>query len=130
PAIGNRGATATQCFAFNNPRTTDAASLAAFQRVYDLRRADLPKVPGSGAFLPRLPRYVNSEQDTERTGGTLSLQWVPNDDTKVAVDGLHSKYQGEGRDNYILGLPRGRNVNNRGQPMVSVREIEFDDHGS
>src|SRR4029077_11560322 len=107
PAIGNRGATATQCFAFNNPRTTDAASLAAFQRVYDLRRADLPKVPGSGAFLPRLPRYVNSEQDTERTGGTVTLQWMPNDDTSLALDGLISRYQQERRDNYIAGISTG-----------------------
>ncbi len=30
-------------------------------------------VPGGGAFHPRLPRYVNSEQDTERAGGSLSL---------------------------------------------------------
>jgi len=130
PAIGNRGATATQCSAFSNPRTTDAASLAAFQRVYDLRRADLPNVPGSGAFLPRLPRYVNSEQDTERTGGTVTLQWMPTDDTSIALDGLYSKYEQERRDNYILGLSLGRLIGNGGQPMVSVNEITFDDKGS
>ena len=70
----------------------------------------LPNVPGSGAFLPRLPRYVNSEQDTERTGGTLTLQWMPNDNTNVSLDGLISKYQMERRDNYILGLSFGRNI--------------------
>jgi hypothetical protein len=83
PAVGNRGATATLCTT-NNPRATDAQSLARFNTVYNLRRADLPNVPGSGAFLPRLPRYVNSEQDTERTGGTITLQWMPNDDTSLA----------------------------------------------
>ncbi len=129
PAIGNRGATATLCTT-NNPRTNDATSLAAFQRVYDMRRADLPNVPGSGAFLPRLPRYVNSEQDTERTGGTITLQWMPNDDTSLALDGLISRYQQERRDNYILGLSLGRQINNGGQPMVSVRDITFDDKGS
>ena len=130
PANGNRGATLTQCSAFNNPRTTDAASLAAFQRVYDLRRADLPNVPGSGAFLPRLPRYVNSEQNTERTGGTVTLQWMPNDETSLALDGLISRYQQERRDNYIAGISTGRLIGNGGQPMVSVREITFDDKGS
>jgi TonB-dependent receptor len=129
PAIGNRGATDLLCTA-NNPRSNDPASLAAFQTVYDLRRADLPNVPGSGAFLPRLPRYVNSEQDTERTGGTVTLQWMPNDDTSLSLDGLISKYQQERRDNYILGLSLGRQINNGGQPMVSVREITFDDKGS
>ncbi len=124
--MANRGATAALCTT-NNPRTSD---LTAFNTVYNLRRADLPNVPGSGAFLPRLPRYVNSEQDTERTGGTVTLQWMPNDDTSLALDGLVSRYQQERRDNYILGLSLGRQINNGGQPMVSVREITFDDKGS
>jgi TonB-dependent receptor len=129
PAIGNRGASATLCTT-NNPRATDAQSLAAFTTVYNLRRADLPNVPGSGAFLPRLPRYVNSEQDTERTGGTISLQWMPNDDTSLALDGLISRYQQERRDNYIAGISTGRQINNGGQPMVTVRDISFDSLGS
>jgi TonB-dependent receptor len=126
PAIGNRGATGTLCTT-GNPRTSDPV---AFQTVYDLRRADSPNVPGSGAFLPRLPRYVNSEQDTQRTGGTLTLQWVPSENTSISLDGLFSRYQVERRDNYILGLSLGRQINNGGQPMVSVREISFDEHGS
>jgi TonB-dependent receptor len=126
PAIGNRGATAALCTT-GNPRSS---TVAAFQTVYDLRRADLPNVPGSGAFLPRLPRYVNSEQDTERTGGTVTLQWAPNDDTSLALDGLISRYQQERRDNYIAGISTGRQINNGGQPMVSVRDITFDALGS
>lgn len=126
PALGSRGSTLDNC-STDNPRTSDPA---AFQRVYDLRRADAPNVPGSGAFLPRLPRYVNSEQDTERTGGTLTLQWQPNENTNIALDGLLSRYQVERRDNYILGLSFGRNLTNSGQPMVSVRDITFDEHGS
>src|SRR6188768_2437171 len=126
PAIGNRGATAQLCTT-GNPRTSD---LTAFNTVYNLRRADLPTVPGSGAFLPRLPRYVNSEQDTERTGGTVTLQWMPNDDTSLSLDGLVSRYQQERRDNYIAGISTGRQINNGGQPMVSVRNITFDDKGS
>ncbi|HEU5138258.1 MAG TPA: TonB-dependent receptor [Steroidobacteraceae bacterium] len=128
-----RGATAANCSTTPgpggqpNPRTS---SMAAFQSVYNLRRANLPNVPGSGAFLPRLPRYVNSEQDTERTGGTVSLQWKPNDETTVSLDGLISRFQVERRDNYILGLSFGRNINNNGQPMVSVRDIGFDQNGS
>ena len=121
PVPGTRGTTAANCSASAtygaNPRTSD---LAAFQTVYDLRRADLPNTPGSGAFFPRLPRYVNSEQDTERTGGTLSLQWAPSDNTTISLDGLYSRYQVERRDNYILGLSLGRNLTNNGQPMVSI----------
>ena len=67
----------------------------------------LPTVPGSGAFLPRLPRYVNSEQDTERTGGTVTLQWLPSEDTSLVAGWLISRYQQERRDNYILGISTG-----------------------
>ena len=41
-----------------------------------------------------------------------------------------SKYQVERRDNYILGLSFGRSLAQNGQPMVSVRDIQFDDKGS
>ncbi len=126
PVPGSRGATAQNC-STNNPRTSD---LTAFNTVYNLRRSSAADAPGSGAFLPRLPRYVNSEQDTERTGGTLTLQWKPNENTDIALDGLLSRYQVERRDNYILGLSFGRNITNNGQPMVSVRDIAFDQHGS
>jgi TonB-dependent receptor len=133
PAEASRGATAENCSTTPgvggqvNPRTS---TMAAYQTIYNLRRANLPNTPGSGAFLPRLPRYVNSEQDTERTGGTVSFQWMPNDDTKVSLDGLISRFQVERRDNYILGLSFGRNINNNGQPMVSVKDVAFDSHGS
>ena len=131
PVPGTRGTTVANCssslYGGVNPRTSD---LAAFTEVYDLRRADAPNTPGSGAFFPRLPRYVNSEQDTERTGGTLSLQWAPGDNTTISMDGLYSRYAVERRDNYILGLSLGRNLTNNGQPMVSLRSVSFDDKGS
>jgi iron complex outermembrane receptor protein len=126
------GASAALC-STGNPRTSN---LAAFNTVMALTNPAVRDpvsgalIPGGGAFLPRLPRYVNSEQDTERTGGTLSFQWQPNENTNVSIDGLKSKYQVERRDNYLLGLSFGRTLTNQGQPMVSVREIEFDEHGS
>jgi iron complex outermembrane recepter protein len=117
----------------DNPRTSD---MAAFMEVYNrtnpaiLDPVSLVPIPGGGAFFPRLPRYVNSEQDTERTGGTLSLQWRPGDSTTVSLDGLVSRYQVERRDNYIAALSLGRNLTNNGQPMVSIRSVTFDDLGS
>jgi hypothetical protein len=73
---------------------------------------------------------VNSEQDTERTGGTLSFQWQPGENTTLSVDGLMSRYQVERRDNYILGLSLGRSAAQNGQPMTSVKDVAFDEHGS
>jgi TonB-dependent receptor len=125
-AQGSKGATATMC-STGNPRTS---TLDAYNTVANLRRANLPNVAGSGAFLPRLPRYVNSEQDTERMGSTISFQWAPNENTDIAVDALYSRFEVERRDNYIAGISFGRNVTNNGQPMVSVRDIAFDANGS
>lgn len=119
------GASSTNC-STNNPRT---GTVAAWNKIINLRRADAPTVAGSGAFLPRIPRYVNSEQDSQRFGGTLSLQWKT-DDTNIAVDYIYSQFEVERRDNYIAGLSFARSASNLGQPMVSVKDIEFDSNGS
>ena len=131
PTPGTRGATGVDCSA-GNARTSD---MDAFMEVYNrtnpaIRDAAGNLVPGGGAYHPRLPRYVNSEQDTERSGGSISLQWRPSENTTLSLDGLMSRYQQERRDNYILGLSFGRNISNNGQPMVSIKDVEFDDNNS
>jgi TonB-dependent receptor len=121
-----KGATDTMC-STNNPRT---GTVAAWNTIMALRSPAAPGTPASGAFFPRIPRYVNSEQDNKRYAATLTLQWQPSDDTDISIDGLFSRYDVTRRDNYIAGLSFARNVNNNGQPMVSVRDIEFDENGS
>ncbi|WP_420144772.1 TonB-dependent receptor [Sphingobium sp.] len=124
--LAARGVTAENC-STGNPRTSNAA---AYNSIQALRRADLPNTAGSGAFLPRLPRYLNSEQDQERIGGSLTLQFQPDDATDISVDFLYSRFEVTRRDNYIAAVSFARNASNLGQPMTSVREIEFDDKGS
>ncbi|MGK6319435.1 TonB-dependent receptor [Sphingomonas sp. DT-204] len=121
-----RGVTPTMC-STGNPRT---GSVEAYQTIQDLRRADAPNTPGSGAFFPRIPRYVNSEQDQERIGGTLTLQFKPDDATDISLDLLYSRFEVTRRDDYIAGLSFARSISNNGQPMVSVRDVEFDQNGS
>lgn len=123
---GAKGATDELC-STGNPRTS---TLEAYNTVANLRRPNAANVPGSGAYIPRLPRFVNSEQDAKRIGGTFSVQWEPTDNTMVAIDTMYSKFDVERRDNYIANLSFGRNVNNNGQPMVSVKDVEFDQNGS
>lgn len=125
-AQASKGATATMC-STNNPRT---GTLAAYNTILALRDPVALTTPGSGAFFPRIPRYVNSEQNNKRIGGSLSLQWKPTEDTDISLDGLYSRYDVTRWDNYIAGLSFARNVNNNGQPMVSVKDIEFDKNGS
>ncbi|MEC3912715.1 TonB-dependent receptor [Sphingobium sp. CR2-8] len=124
--LASRGVTAANC-STGNPRTSNAA---AYQTIQNLRRADLPGVAGSGAFLPRLPRYLNSEQKQERIGGSLTFQFNPDDDTDISLDLLYSRFEVTRRDNYIAAVSFARNASNLGQPMTSVREIEFDENGS
>ena len=132
-----RGTTAANCSAnpslgITNARTSDmAAYLAVYNRTDPaIKDVNGNLIPGGGAFYPRLPRYVNSEQDTERSGGSLSMQWQPGENTTVTLDGLLSRYQQERRDNYIAGLSLGRALSNSGQPMVSIKAAEFDDQGT
>ncbi len=119
-----KGADALNC-STGNPRT---GSIEA----YELMRTTtgVSGSFGGGVFMPRIPRYLNSEQDAERTGGSITLEWEPNENTNISLDNLHSKYDVVRRDNYIDALSFARNANNNGQPMVSVKELEIDDKGS
>ena len=123
------GADALNC-STGNPRT---GSIAALNTILALRSNQTPAAaatPGSGAFFPRIPRYVNSEQDQTRIGGSLSLQWKPTDDTDISIDALYSRFKVERRDNYIAAISFARSITNQGQPMVSVRDVQFDQNGS
>lgn len=44
------------------------------------------------AFHPRIPRYGVIGHDRERLGLTGSVQWAPNDSTKISIDGLFSRF--------------------------------------
>tara|TARA_R110000787_G_scaffold159823_1_gene273501 strand:- start:4062 stop:7013 length:2952 start_codon:yes stop_codon:yes gene_type:complete len=124
--LASRGVTATDC-STGNPRT---GTQAAYDTIQNLRRPGQEATPGSGAFFPRLPRYLNSEQKQERIGGSLTLQYQPDDQTDISVDFLYSRFEVTRRDNYIAGVSFARSASNNGQPMTSVREIEFDQNGS
>ena len=126
PQVGLRGADANNCFT-GVPRTS---TLAAYNTIANARRADQPNTPGSGAFLPRIPRYLNSVQNQKRIGGTLTFQWQPDDATDLSVDLLYSKFKVTRRDNYIAALSFGRNASNNGQPVTSVKEAQLSPQGS
>ncbi|WP_111642870.1 TonB-dependent receptor [Marinimicrobium alkaliphilum] len=120
----DRGTNAVNC-STGNPRT---GSTEAYELIQS--RTGVSGNPGGGVFFPRIPRYLNSEQNAERTGGTLTFEWQPTEHTNVALDNLYSRYDVVRRDNYINALSFARNINVHGQPMVSVRELEVDDNGS
>src|SRR6185312_14914915 len=93
-----KGTDALNC-STGNPRT---GSIEAWDTIQGLRGPS--DKPGGGAFFPRLPRYLDSQQDASRLGATLTLQWSPDDDTTVSLDGLYSRYSAVRADSYISGL--------------------------
>ncbi len=109
----------------DNPRTSTTEAYGLLQSL-----TGISGKPGGGVFLPRLPRYLNSEQDAKRTGGSFTLEWEPSENTHISLDNLYSKYDVVRHDNYIDGLSFARNANNNGQPMVSVKQLEVDKNGS
>lgn len=120
----DKGADALNC-STGNPRT---GSIEAYELMDSMR--GVSGSFGGGVFMPRIPRYLNSEQDAERTGGSITLEWQPTDNTNISIDNLHSEYDVVRHDNYIDALSFARNANNNGQPMVSVKELQVDNNGS
>lgn len=120
------GTNALNC-STGNPRTS---TTDAYNTIYNARRDDLPNTPGSGAFFPRIPRYLNSTQDQERIGGTLSLQYKPDDDTDISLDLMYSRFNVTRDDNYLGAISFGRSASNQGYPMMSIRDVELDENGS
>ncbi|WP_367348504.1 TonB-dependent receptor [Sphingobium yanoikuyae] len=120
------GTNAANC-STGNPRTS---SLDAYNAIYNARREDMPNTPGSGAFFPRIPRYLNSTQTQERIGGTLSFQYKPDDDTDISLDLLYSRFNVTRDDNYLGAISFGRSGSNQGFPMMSIKDVELSELGS
>lgn len=100
-----KGTDAANC-ATGVPRT---GSVAAYEAVV-----------GGGAFHPRFPRYMRSDQDYNRLGLTAAVQWKPTDRTNISLDGLYARYDMKRYDEFIGALGTGRGVGNNGKPHVSI----------
>jgi TonB-dependent receptor len=119
-----KGTNALNC-STGNPRT---GTVTAYNTVQ--ARTGISGTPGDGAFFPRLPRYLDSEQDANRLGGTLTAQWRPSENTNISLDTVYSRYDVWRSDSYISGLSFARSASNNGQPMTSIKDVQIDDKGS
>ncbi|MCG8556035.1 MAG: TonB-dependent receptor [Proteobacteria bacterium] len=64
------------------------------------RPADLP--PDVPVSLPQYPRFRKSADQRERIGGSAALEWKPNDQLSVVVDGLFSRFHVDSETNVVL----------------------------
>ena len=55
----------------------------------------------NAAFHPRFPRYDRYDQEQERLGATLALQWKPTDATEVTFDYLYAKLDGNREEQFL-----------------------------
>ena len=125
-AQADKGTTTELC-STGNPRT---GSLGAYTQIMALRSPLAPATPASGAYFPRLPRYLNSTQQEIRSGATLVLQYQPDELTEVGLDAMLTRYHDLRQDNYLEALSFARPISVNGQPMVSVKDAVFSPSGS
>lgn len=55
----------------------------------------------NAAFHPRFPRYDRYDQEQERLGATLALQWKPTDATELTLDFLYAKLDGNREEQFL-----------------------------
>ncbi|WP_340646438.1 TonB-dependent receptor [Phenylobacterium sp.] len=55
----------------------------------------------NAAFHPRFPRYDRYDQEQDRLGATLSLQWKPTDATELTFDYLYAKLDGNREEQFL-----------------------------
>jgi TonB-dependent receptor len=76
----------------------------------------------NSAILPRFPRYDAYQDDSSRLGATLSLQWKPDENTMLSLDGLYSDFKATRLEQYVeipglsvaTGCPSGQATNKDG----------------
>jgi len=74
----------------------DEAKVTEYDRAYPFDPAD----PGTSSLspttnytIPRALSFVRSNEERERYGGTIALQWRPSDQIEINVDGLYTVYE-------------------------------------
>lgn len=55
----------------------------------------------NAAFHPRFPRFDQYEQEQERLGATVALQWAPTDKTQVSFDFLYADLDGTREERFL-----------------------------
>ncbi|KRA67264.1 hypothetical protein ASD89_03420 [Caulobacter sp. Root656] len=96
-----------------------AAEFAHATEVYNLASAPT-------TYYPRFMRYVQGLGKTERLGLTGSLQWAPDEDTKVTLDGLFSRYKVNRDDWPLEAIGFSRGASQGGKPEMLVRDMILD----
>ncbi|CAN5426804.1 TonB-dependent receptor [soil metagenome] len=100
-----------------------AADFARATSVYTLASAPT-------TYYPRFMRYVQGLGKTERLGLTGSLQWAPDQDTKITLDGLFSRYKVSRDDWPLEAIGFSRGASQGGKPEMLVRDMMLDSNNT
>jgi iron complex outermembrane receptor protein len=113
------GTTAANC-STGNPRLPNTPT----------NNANYATVDSATTFVPRSPRLIRSDQDYSRLGATLTLQAQPTEHTKLALDGLFSRYDVTRSDQSITAISFSRNAGQHGSAETSVVDAVRDPNGT
>ncbi|HEX3673952.1 MAG TPA: TonB-dependent receptor, partial [Rhizomicrobium sp.] len=69
-----------------------------------------PAVPGTtnpdgDAFLPLTEGGQSINGDRKRAAADVSMQWSPNDNTEIFLEGFYTRYRNNNNDDFFVGLP-------------------------
>lgn len=120
PAESTRNGTDAANCSTGNPRLPDTSTNAANYALVD----------NANTFIPRSPRLIRSDQDYSRLGATLTLEAQPSDHTRVALDGLFSRYDVTRSDQTITAISFSRNASQHGSAETSVLDAVRADDGT
>ncbi|WP_206483439.1 TonB-dependent receptor [Thalassotalea sp. G2M2-11] len=79
-----------------------------------------------GSIIPGYVRYGNKQDTRERIGGSLALQWLPNDDLEVNFDSLYSSYETNGTESQISFVTYDESWT---PGIPGVKDVGFDENG-
>lgn len=92
--------------------------------------ANYALVDNVDTYIPRSPRLIRSDQDYSRLGATLTLEAQPSDRTRIALDGLFSRYDVTRSDQTITAISFSRNAGQHGSAETSVLDAVRADDGT
>ncbi len=81
-------------------------------------------------FAPRLPRYGRLTHDQDRTGFNLSLQFRPEQGTKITADMLYSKIKATRHEDFLEAISFSRTAAQGGKPQTSVVDAQYASNGA
>ncbi|MDG3441597.1 TonB-dependent receptor [Nitrospirillum amazonense] len=97
--------------------------------------SSLSAVNGPNVFMPRIPRYSVYDYNQSRAGLVTSLQWKPDEDTEISLDGVFSDLWGTRTENDLEAISFSQASTKvgsitTGKPVMQITSGTLDANGN